>query len=112
MDKVSTEFTIEEILGEFSGEEAEEVKAIVRHMNNIIADPERYHGIRAIGVATQLSAIRTKIGMRAQEYKARYTENKSLSMRRKKDLSLALYVALEENINCLKLLGRIDTRLT
>jgi len=33
-------------------------------------------------------------------------------MRRKKDLSLALYVALEENINCLKLLGRIDTRLT
>ena len=111
MEKVSPEFTIEEIVEEFSGEEAEEVKAVVRHMNNIISDPERYSGIRAIGVATQLSAIRTKIGMRAQEYKARYTQNKSMDMRRKKDVSLALYAALEENINCLKLLGRVDTKL-
>ena len=103
--RVMTLDLIKEAMGD-DGEEFTEVLAIVQ---DIIDNPERYHGGAALRYAALLAAYRTKISLRAQYYKT--AENKSsLESRRRKDVLMSMYASLEENINCLKLLGRIDAK--
>jgi len=59
--------------------------------------------------AAKLAALRTKLGARAQYYK---TSEKSILQRRRKDLLMLMFTALEENINTLKLLGKIESGMS
>jgi hypothetical protein len=88
------------------GKDADEFVAVMAIVDAMIKDPQAYTGHRAVIVATQLAALRTKISIKAQYYKT--CDNKGLQTRKRKDVLLSLYQALEENINCLKLMGRMD----
>jgi hypothetical protein len=101
------EVTLEEIAGCLSKEEFVEFTQAMAVVQDILDDPSRYVGSRALVEAARLAAIRTKIGARAQYYKV---AEKSITQRRRKDLMLTMFAALEENINTLKLLGRIEAK--
>lgn len=101
------EVTLDEIAGCLSGEEFEEFSRAMAVVQDILDNPSSYVGSRALVEAARLAAIRTKIGARAQYYKV---AEKSIIQRRRKDLMLTMFSALEENINTLKLLGRIEAR--
>lgn len=103
--KIDTELTVEEISDVLGPKEAEEFLAVMRHVMDIIEHPESIVGDKSLILAAQLAGYRTVIGVRAQVYK---TAEKSLTQRRRKDLMLTLFSALEENINTLKLLGRMQ----
>lgn len=91
------------------GDEGEEFIAVLGIVNDIIDNPENYHGPMALRYATLLAAYRTKISLKAQFYKT--ASDKSLENRRKKDILMSMYSSLEENINTLKLLGRVDAKV-
>lgn len=74
-------------------------------VNRIIGDPQSMVGNEALISAAKLAAWRTKIGLKAQLYK---TASKSIGNRRRKDLLQTMYSSLEENINTLKLLGKLE----
>ena len=111
-EKVASEITYEEVVSCLGEEEAEEFTAIMVIVNNIINQPESHSGLRAIHMANRLAALRLKVGLRAQHYKAYYAQDKSLTTKRRKYLTETMYHALEENINTLKLLGRVDAKLS
>lgn len=103
--KIDTELTVEEISDALGPQEAEEFLKVMRHVKDTIEHPEGIVGDKALILATQLAGYRTLIGVRAQVYK---TAEKSLTQRKRKDIMLTMFTALEENINCLKLLGRMQ----
>ena len=87
------------------GEKAEEFIAVMRIVEDIIANPNNYHGIQAAKTAAILAAYRTRVIVMAQAYKRNSTimsNNDKIS----KDIWYTLHEALEENINTLKLLAR------
>ena len=91
---------------EAMGNDAAEFLNVMDLIQQIIENPENFHGPKALIEAARLAALRTKISMKAQYYKT--VDEKTLTNRRRKDVLLAMYASLEENINTLKLLGRID----
>lgn len=101
------EVTLDEIAGCLSSEEFQEFSRAMTIVQDILDNPSTYVGSRALVEAARLAAIRTKIGARAQYYKV---AEKSIIQRRRKDLMLTMFSALEENINTLKLLGRIEAK--
>lgn len=101
------EITLDEIAGCLSTEEFSEFSRAMAVVQDILDNPSTYVGSRALVEAARLAAIRTKIGARAQYYKV---AEKSIIQRRRKDLMLTMFSALEENINTLKLLGRVEAR--
>ena len=104
----NVEVTFDEVLAALGEEEANEFTEAMRKIQNIIDNPTSMTGIRAIHGANQLAALRTKIGLRAQYYK---TQKPTMTTKRRKNLLLTMYNALEENINTLKLLGRVEASL-
>lgn len=104
----NTEVTMEEILGVLTKEEFEDFDKVMKVCASILEEPNKFIGMHSLIVATQLAAIRTRISARAQYYKT--VQDKSITTRRKKDLCMSMYSALEENINTLKLLGRTESR--
>lgn len=107
LDK-DVEVSFDEVLDCLGEEEAGEFADIMKRVQYIIDNPSSISGLRALHTANQLAALRTKIGMRAQFYK---TEKPTQTVKRRKNLLLTMYNALEENINTLKLLGRIDVNM-
>lgn len=106
------EVTMEEILGCLGGEEYPEFEKVMGVCQAILDEPSKFVGSYALISAAQLSALRTKIGNRAQYYKtAKGDKDASLIIRRRKDLLMSMYASLEENINTLKLLGRVESRM-
>lgn len=99
------EVTLDEIIGVLSKDEHAEFILVLQEMQNILDEPGSMVGSQALVSAAKIAALRTKIGLRAQWYK---TSEKSDIQRRRKDLLMSLYASLEENINTLKLLGRIE----
>jgi hypothetical protein len=87
------------------GEDADDFLEIMRIVDDIIVSPDKYSGIKALMLANQLAAYRTKIGIKANWLKS---QERSISNRQRKDVLLSLEHNLEENINCLKLMGRIE----
>lgn len=106
--EVNVEISIEEIYAVLGPNEAREFLDVMAIVQDIIDFPERYSGLKALVTATKLAAVRTKIGQRAQFYK---TSDKTISTRKRKDLLMAMYSGLEENINTLKLQGKSDVHL-
>lgn len=98
------QFSAEEIV-KVMGNDAEEFLSCMATVEAIISDPRAYTGAQAIVEANRLAALRTKIGIKSQMYK---TAEKSLIQRQRKDIFFTLYHSLEENINCLKLLGKYE----
>jgi hypothetical protein len=111
-EKTASEVTLDEVLYCLGQEEAEEFVDVMRYVNKIIDNPESISGLSAIHMANRLAALRLKIGLRAQHYKAYYSQDKSMTTKRRKYLTETMYHALEENINTLKLLGRVDAHLS
>ena len=111
-EKLASEISYEEIVDCLGQDEAEIFTGIMTIVNSIIDNPESHSGLRAIHMANRLAAFRIKIGVRAQHYKAHYAQDKSLLTKRRKYLTEMMYSAVEEQINTLKLLGRVDARLT
>lgn len=109
MTEGSTEVTMEEILGVLGKEEYKEFEEVMAVCASILEEPTKFVGMHSLIVAAKLASIRTKIGARAQYYKT--APDKSITTRRRKDLLMTMYAALEENINTLKLLGRTDSRM-
>jgi hypothetical protein len=103
----NVEVTLDEVAGCLSAEEFAEFSKAMAVVQDILDNPSTYVGSRALVEAARLAAIRTKIGARAQYYKV---AEKSIIQRRRKDLMLTMFSALEENINTLKLLGRIEAK--
>jgi hypothetical protein len=103
----NVEITLDEVAGCLSSEEFSEFSKAMAVVQDILDNPSTYVGSRALVEAARLAAIRTKIGARAQYYKV---AEKSIIQRRRKDLMLTMFSALEENINTLKLLGRIEAK--
>lgn len=99
------EIKLEDIYDALGQEEAADFARIMAHVNDIIDNPNRYSGTTALRIAAILASHRTRVSMRAQLYK---TGDKSITNRRRRDLLMAMYSSLEENINTLKLLGRMD----
>lgn len=97
-----------DIIKDAMGDDAEEFIKVLTIINDIIENPDNYHGPMALRYATLLAAYRTKISLKAQFYKT--ASDRSLQNRRRKDVLMSMYASLEENINCLKLLGRIDAK--
>jgi len=103
-----THVTLEEIFEVLDREEYDEFITAMSVVEDIIENPSKYVGAQALVSAAKLAALRTKIGLRGQYYK---TTEKSIIQRRRKDLLLTMFVALEENIMTLKLLGRTEARM-
>ena len=97
-----------DIIKDAMGDDGDEFIKVLRIVNDIIENPDNYHGAMALRYATLLAAYRTKISLKAQFYKT--ATDKSLLNRRRKDILMSMYASLEENINCLKLMGRIDAK--
>lgn len=104
-EMIITPAQIKEALGE--GEE--EFLECMRIVNDIIENPDSYTGMKAMIYASKLAALRTAIGVRAAYFK---TGEKSIAVTRKKNFLISMEHNLEENINCLKLLGRVEGRAT
>jgi hypothetical protein len=100
-DLILTEEDIDNVLGP----DAKKFKEVMLLVEDMIDFPQQYHGSKALVTALQLSAYRTKIGETANWLKS---QEKSLNGRRKKDLLISMENNLLENINVLKLMGRID----
>lgn len=105
----NVEVELDEILGVLSSQEYEEFKSCMEVVQRILERPNALMGSEALVAAAKLAALRTKIGVRAQYYK---TSEKSVLQRRRKDLLMLMFSALEENINTLKLLGRVEAGMT
>lgn len=101
-------FTIEEI-AEVLGKDADEFLACMEVVEAMIADPHNYTGARAGVEAVRLSALRTKLGMKAQLYKSAAVGNADL--RKRKDVLMCMYDALLENINCLKGMAKYEREI-
>lgn len=96
--------TPEEIAKIFD-EERDDFLEVMELVQDIIDNPHRQAGNPALTTAAKLASFRTKLGVQAQLYK---TGPKTVENRRRKDVLLTLYNALEENINTLKLLGKVE----
>lgn len=87
------------------GEDAKEFIDAMSIVQAIIDDPHAFHGKRAAVEANRLAALRTLIGVKSQYYK---TAEKSIRNTKKRNVLMTMYQALEENINTLKLLARLE----
>lgn len=99
------EVDLDEVAGALSAEEYAEFSSCMEIVQRILDRPQAMMGSEALVAAAKLAALRTKLGARAQYYK---TSDKSILQRRRKDLLMLMFTALEENINTLKLLGKIE----
>lgn len=109
MSEGNVEVELDEIVGVLSSEEYSEFKNCMEIVQRILDKPNALMGSEALVAAAKLAALRTKLGVRAQYYK---TSEKSIMQRRRKDLLMLMFTALEENINTLKLLGRVEAGMT
>ena len=98
-----TEADIREVLGE----DAQGFIDTLEIVQDMIDHPSKFTGQRAITEAIRISAYRTKFGSTANWLKS---QDKSILTRRKKDLLISMENNLLENINCLKLAGRVDAK--
>lgn len=105
----TVEVDLDEIAGVLSSEEYQEFRDSMAIVQTILDRPNAMMGSEALVAAAKLAALRTKIGARAQYYK---TSEKSILQRRRKDLLMLMFSALEENINTLKLLGRVEVGMS
>lgn len=105
----NVEVDLDEIAGALSSEEYGEFRECMIIVQKILDRPNAMMGSEALVAAAKLAALRTKIGARAQYYK---TSEKSILQRRRKDLLMLMFSALEENINTLKLLGRVEVGMS
>lgn len=101
-------FTMDEI-GAALGQDAGEFLDCMELVEAIIADPHNYTGARAGVEALRLSALRTRIGAKAQMYKSASVGNADL--RKRKDVLMTMYDALLENINCLKGMAKYEREI-
>lgn len=109
MSEGNVEVNLDEVAGALSSEEYQEFTACMDIVQKILDRPNAMMGSEALVAAAKLAALRTKIGARAQYYK---TSDKSIIQRRRKDLLMVMFTALEENINTLKLLGRVEAGMS
>lgn len=100
---------LDEVAGALSAEEYAEFSSCMEIVQRILDQPNAMMGSEALVAAAKLAALRTKLGARAQYYK---TSDKSILQRRRKDLLMLMFTALEENINTLKLLGRVERSMS
>jgi hypothetical protein len=103
------EVSIDEICAVLSKDEFDEFISVMIVVQDILDNESKYVGSYALIAAAKLAALRTKLSIRAQYYK---TSEKSIIQRRRKDLLISMYQALEENINTLKLLGRVEAKVS
>lgn len=96
-----------DVIRDAMGDDAAEFIKVMDLVQQMIQSPEDFYGPKAVIEATRLAALRTKISMKGQYYKQLKEGNPAI-IRQRKDVLLAMYAALEENINCLKLMGRLD----
>lgn len=108
MSENNVEVDLDEIAGVLSSEEYNEFVECMSIVQTILDRPTAMMGSEALVAAAKLAALRTKLGARAQYYK---TSEKSIMQRRRKDLLMLMYDALSENINTLKLLGRVEASM-
>lgn len=110
----AVEVTMDDVMDCLGKEEYPEFERAMAIANKIIDNPSQVAGSAALISAAQLAALRAKIGARAQYYKtASVLANggeKTIYTRRK-NLLLCMYEALQENINTLKLLGRVESKM-
>ncbi len=109
MSEGNVEVNLDEVAGALSSEEYKEFSDCMDIVQKILDRPNAMMGSEALVAAAKLAALRTKIGARAQYYK---TTDKSIIQRRRKDLLMVMFTALEENINTLKLLGRVEAGMS
>lgn len=105
--ELDTHVTIEDVQAALGPHAPEFISAMLT-IEDILKNPQVYHGHHALAAAARLAALRTKIGVLAQMYK---TSERSIVTRRRKDIMLTMFNALEENINTLKLLGRVEVAM-
>lgn len=109
VEEGNVEVDLDEVMGALSSQEYQEFELCMEIVQKILDRPNAMMGSEALVAAAKLAALRTKIGARAQYYK---TTDKSIIQRRRKDLLMTMFTALEENINTLKLLGRVEAGMT
>ena len=109
IDKINenVEITYEAVIEALGTKEGESFIEIMEIVDEIIENPQSIAGNAALIMAAKLAAYRTKMGVLAQLYKT--IDSKSIATRRRKDIIFKMYSSLEENINTLKLLGRIES---
>jgi len=105
MSEGNVEVGLDEIAAVLGREEYDEFNACMAIVQKILDSPSAMMGSEALVAAAKLAALRTKIGARAQYYK---TSDKSIIQRRRKDILMLMYDALQEVINTMKLLGRME----
>lgn len=98
-----------DVVTEAMGDDAGEFLKVMELVQEMIQNPENFHGSKAAIEAMRLAALRTKISAKCQYYKT--APEKTLTNRRRKDVLMAMYASLEENINCLKLMARLDHKV-
>ena len=109
MTEGNVEVTLDEVAGALSTEEYGEFAECMEIVQRILDRPNAMMGSEALVAAAKLAALRTKLGARAQYYK---TSDRSILQRRRKDLLMLMFTALEENIMTLKLLGRVEVGMS
>lgn len=105
MESTEVEIVTIDAIKDVMGKEGDEFLETMKIINMIIDDPASFQNRRAAVEAAKLAGLRTMIGLKSQYYK---TAPKSLVNTKRKNVLALLYNALEENINTLKLLSRID----
>ena len=104
--KISTgdvEISLAEITEVLSSHEQELVLEVLEIVEKTSKQGTSFVGVQAALYANRLAALRTNITMYSQYYK---TAPKSDTNRKRKDILHAIYEAVQENINTLKLLSR------
>lgn len=105
-DIIEVSLTIDEVRKAL-GPDADEFIEIMRIVDDILENEDKYTGVYALKTANKLAAYRLKISAKASFYK---TAGTSITNKRRKNTLIAMEHAMEENINCLKLLGKVDAR--
>lgn len=103
---VSATVSFGDVIDALGEEESDLVLKAMAIIQDTVENPASFVGNEAAKSALVLAGLRTKCGMYAQYYKT----HKGPQTNERKNLLQTMYQALEENINTLKLIGRMESR--
>jgi len=106
IDWTKTDF--QDVIDYVAGQIGDQFKNAVLLAQAIVEDPGSFTGPQAASSALKLSVYRLLIGTNAEYYKIRATKTQKYTDRLTKGALIVMYDALEEVINCLKLMSRLE----
>lgn len=103
-----TKASFQDVLDYTAGQIGGEFEKSILIAQDIIDNPTNYSGPQAASTALKLATYRLLVGTNAEYFKLRTQKTQKFSDKLTKGALIVMYDALEELINCLKLVSRLE----